>query len=309
MSWHYLPELVGVSSEVISLVGGPSAPWKRTAIVERCSSDDNGTVCCHCSRSGMISRHSTGSHGVEKWISSLEGSHVKTSRAQVEETESPENDLDFGSKWQESSVKYDLNSCMWKTHRCLFIEDLQSSLVTLPQWGMMQDGVLYRRKTAKRPIDGTGSGYLPTPSAVSYGTNQGGSAGRVGKVRPSLQTMAKQRLWPTPRTAGLDGGSNSRKAAKARGMWPTPTQSDGQGGPGQGKKCQGGQDLQTVVQLFPTPTSNRRTGLQSHGVNVVTGQLNPTWVEWLMGWPIGWTDLEPLAMDRFQEWLRQHGEF
>ena len=23
----------------------------------------------------------------------------------------------------------------------------------------------------------------------------------------------------------------------------------------------------------------------------VAGQLNPTWVEWLMGFPIGWTDL------------------
>ena len=23
-----------------------------------------------------------------------------------------------------------------------------------------------------------------------------------------------------------------------------------------------------------------------------TGQLNPTWVEWLMGYPIGWTDLK-----------------
>jgi hypothetical protein len=22
------------------------------------------------------------------------------------------------------------------------------------------------------------------------------------------------------------------------------------------------------------------------------GQLNPTWVEWLMGFPLGWTDLE-----------------
>jgi hypothetical protein len=39
------------------------------------------------------------------------------------------------------------------------------------------------------------------------------------------------------------------------------------------------------------------------------GQLNPTWVEWLMGWPIGWTDLKPLEMDKFQQWLRSHGEF
>jgi hypothetical protein len=26
-----------------------------------------------------------------------------------------------------------------------------------------------------------------------------------------------------------------------------------------------------------------------------TGSLNPTWVEWLMGYPLGWTDLEPSA--------------
>ncbi len=36
------------------------------------------------------------------------------------------------------------------------------------------------------------------------------------------------------------------------------------------------------------------------------GQLNPAWVEWLMGWPIGHTDLQPLAMDRWQEWQRVH---
>jgi len=33
-------------------------------------------------------------------------------------------------------------------------------------------------------------------------------------------------FWPTARTTGLDGGSNSRKAAKARGMWPTATADD-----------------------------------------------------------------------------------
>jgi site-specific DNA-cytosine methylase len=35
----------------------------------------------------------------------------------------------------------------------------------------------------------------------------------------------------------------------------------------------------------------------------------PMWVEWLMGWPLGWTDLKPLAMDRFQSWQQQHLEF
>jgi hypothetical protein len=37
------------------------------------------------------------------------------------------------------------------------------------------------------------------------------------------------------------------------------------------------------------------------------GKLNPMWVEWLMGWPLGWTDLKPLEMDKFQKWQEQHG--
>src|SRR5262245_27673608 len=43
---------------------------------------------------------------------------------------------------------------------------------------------------------------LPTPSAVAYGSNQGGGMGRVGPVRPSLQTMAKHGLWPMPSVKG-----------------------------------------------------------------------------------------------------------
>jgi hypothetical protein len=35
-------------------------------------------------------------------------------------------------------------------------------------------------------------------------------------------------------------------------------------------------------------------------------RLNPEWVEWLMGWPIGHTGLKPLETGRYQEWLRQH---
>lgn len=61
-------------------------------------------------------------------------------------------------------------------------------------------------------------------------------------------------------------------------------------------------------QRWPTPTANRRSGLQSHGQNAILGQLNPQFVEWLQGWPIGWTDLGALATDRYHEWLRQHGE-
>jgi hypothetical protein len=39
------------------------------------------------------------------------------------------------------------------------------------------------------------------------------------------------------------------------------------------------------------------------------GRMNPAWSEWLMGWPIGWTDKTPLETDKFQRWLHSHGAY
>jgi hypothetical protein len=39
------------------------------------------------------------------------------------------------------------------------------------------------------------------------------------------------------------------------------------------------------------------------------GVTNLDFVDWLMGWPIGWSALAPLAMDRFQQWRQWHGGF
>ena len=39
------------------------------------------------------------------------------------------------------------------------------------------------------------------------------------------------------------------------------------------------------------------------------GQLNPSWVAWLMGWPIGWTDLKPLETDKFRNVQPWHSIF
>jgi hypothetical protein len=38
------------------------------------------------------------------------------------------------------------------------------------------------------------------------------------------------------------------------------------------------------------------------------GYPNPMFTEWLMGWPIKWTDLQPLETGRYQAWLHSHGE-
>ncbi len=89
------------------------------------------------------------------------------------------------------------------------------------------------------------------------------------------------------------------------GMWLTPSVKGNYNKKGLSERS--GDGLATAVAKFPTPTASRRTGLQSHGVNVVTGALNPTWVEWLMGWPLDSTDLKPLETDKFQQWQFSHG--
>jgi DNA (cytosine-5)-methyltransferase 1 len=69
--------------------------------------------------------------------------------------------------------------------------------------------------------------------------------------------------------------------------------------------------LEQAVQMWPTPTASSwgnegsRNMLDKHvqSGNITEqdkramtagngGKLNPTWVEWLMGFPTGWTDLE-----------------
>ncbi len=58
--------------------------------------------------------------------------------------------------------------------------------------------------------------------------------------------------------------------ANACSVWPTPTHRDGTRGAGYDKPGR--------------PLSER-----------VGGPLNPTWVEWLMGFPDGWAALPPSA--------------
>jgi hypothetical protein len=42
---------------------------------------------------------------------------------------------------------------------------------------------------------------------------------------------------------------------------------------------------------------------------LILKRLNPIFVEWMMGWPTNWTDLKPLAMDKFRQWLEQFGRY
>jgi len=82
-----------------------------------------------------------------------------------------------------------------------------------------------------------------------------------------------------------------------------------------------GLNLAGAVQMWPTPTAHlaKETNAPSESTrNTPTltaqagGKLNPTWVEWLMGWPLGWTNLKQSvtgkspskSQQRLPSWLR-----
>jgi len=97
---------------------------------------------------------------------------------------------------------------------------------------------------------------------------------------------------PTPTT--IDTGSR----------WPTPTVKGNYNRKGLSSKS--GDGLATAVIQRERAERAPDNLISQVRATDGSGRLNPEWVEWLMGWPIGWTALQPLEMARFREWQQQH---
>ena len=81
------------------------------------------------------------------------------------------------------------------------------------------------------------------------------------------------------------------------GLWPTPRASDYKGAVKKSVNTSRRVAKGITNANLPEAMQERTNG----------GPLNPTWVEWLMGWPIEWTDLRPLEMGKFRQWRRLLG--
>jgi hypothetical protein len=149
---------------------------------------------------------------------------------------------------------YDHATQFWKTSEDISLWGDYKSLESLPKSGITRNGVLYRQPEWVRPIDETELLLWPTPTTQE-------------NEHPGATWNSKgRRVAPSGVTHGMN-------LADAVQMWPTPTADD-------------------ASNVNPKP--NRFRGLVA-AVNETTpigGKLNPTWVEWLMGFPLGWTDLE-----------------
>ena len=204
---------------------------------------------------------------------------------------------DFGTKWRELPMKCDPVTFSLRTHRCLWDEDLDKSYATFPEWGIMLDGAFWEHDTPELVTLGIEFGYWATPNARDWKDTAG-----MNKERKD----GREKIDQTPRQvyASLDGS----------GLFTPPTASENWGEIVTGTTRYAAQNAELITpnvdapaqQWMKCPTKSE-TELNTPAPNRL-GLLNPAFSEWLMGWPIEWTDSKPLATDKFQAWLLSHGE-
>jgi len=85
---------------------------------------------------------------------------------------------------------------------------------------------------------------------------------------------------------------------RGRRMWPTPTVNDAKNRAGAEQFNRNSYPLNAAVAI-----SNGGEKIPQN----MGKMINPKWNEWLMGWPVGWTDLKPLETAKFQQWCEKHG--
>jgi len=211
----------------------------------------DGSPTCECGKgtSDCLIHPST----PEKWTAFMRASLAKT-LASLESKQAylMEPDQVFTEKFCVSLAWYDQSSFSWKTSQRSLVTDWEPYSETWPRWGMTQGGCAYAHPMSERRITETDGSYFPTPTTIDAGTGRFNTS-IGGMPRPTLAMMAKRNMWPTPNASDCrDRVNMSNPAIQRRAAI--------------GKQL----NLSMVVHLTP-------------------GQLNPSWVEWLMNFPLGFT--------------------
>lgn len=217
-------------------------------------------------------------------------------------------------------ANYDPDTSSWKTSQLSLLEGSTEFSETWPRSGTMRGGTAFLRQPLAPLTDATAFSLsrlaptlirsIPTPRPCTGLRSSGAN-----------RTEIQRSLVPTP--TATDAANSRRESAVRNKEWssnagttlldfadptnggrliPTPKASDGERG-GRGDLLaivRGKPNAHSGAALLPTPeaSNTKATGLRSAGREPkafagdpsISGALNPEWVEWLQGFPIGWTD-------------------
>lgn len=309
MSWLFSQVLVEEYSGESSSGGEPSAPLNLMPTPQPFLLKDKTTAFSGRSQFGLTLRHLTADRGAALLMSFLAAFPARISAPLAKVPESRDTDLVCGWKWPASFAKYDPVSRLWRTRQCSLLGGLDVYSETWPRWGSMRDGECSVPPMPARRTGESESGLWPTIRSTD--ADRGGRGDLIQAIRGNENSH--YRLWQTPvaddAVDRAHGKLNSRGEMKLSAQvkrWPTP---HGFSKDGKSNGPSGNELGRAVNQtLWPTPTAVTNTGGAAITPEELNGSLNPTWVEWLMGWPTGWSDCVRLGMDKFLAWQQWHGK-
>jgi hypothetical protein len=217
----------------------------------------------------------------------LAGFHARTSQSPAKEKELKVNEVGYGQSKQGSFVKYSHDSRIWKIAQLSLLEDLELSLETWPKWGSMQNGECFHAQMSVEFTYENESGLsLPTPCSQDTSS----------KKIPDQFYIGANGLPKHLNHAGMKSQVPLSQALKIMMTLPTIGANEGKGS--SKVRYIGSKDFHGA---------KMSEGLRTCESDPI--YLNPLFAELVMMWPLGWTDLKPLAMDKFQDWLKQHGKY
>lgn len=315
MSWHCLPEGAAGFSGASSLDGAVCAPSKWSPTLVTCCLPASATDFLIASLFGTTCKPSTATPGAGTSMSSAAASPAKTSALQARAPESTASAAGFGATWRGSLARFDPSTSSWRTAQPSLLGDSGECSVTWPRSGMTADGLCWELPMLGRPTSATGSGLWATPIATDGSKCPSDSLSR--QVNPALQKTwrsASSPIWPTP----TQDSATERSSRYAQGglpltlavaMWPTPTICGNYNR--KGASPTSGDGLATAVKYATPLARDHKSGEVSQATRdknsrplseQLGGSLNPDWVELLMHWPAGWTNLQPMASADMRGW-------
>jgi hypothetical protein len=151
---------------------------------------------------------------------------------------------------------YDPATHSWRTSEDTSLSDSEPYSQTWPPSGIARNGKSYLRPRLARHTAATGSSSWPTPrSSAAMGEDLVAVRDRLASGKPYKSKLEEAvALWPTPRATMWQARNHTVYERSSR------------------------QNLENVIAARDPLTIGQK--------------VNPTWVEWLMGFPLGWTDLE-----------------
>jgi hypothetical protein len=296
-----------------------------------------GFPACGCTRETFGC--STHPNMPETWIASMRGSLARILAPREKELESPESGLDFTARSSGQLELFALPGSCSKTPPSSAPVADTSLLPTWWRSDIPGATESCPRLMLEPRINGIGGGAWPTPSANKQTASgellnadgspwDGISKPHSAKTGKPVQTalLDALRMWPTPTTQDNSQIKGKDKRGTTLGgaarMWPTPTCFDSSSDTNpefwaarreraiakHGTKGAMGQPLRIAAQFPSPPARDYRSGKGRQPDNghtpqlpeVIGGTLNPTWVAWLMGWPLEATKLEPSEMAKFR---------